>query len=523
MRWYDATVRRTAGHRIEVEAPWCCSGIFHGWAMDASELLKSSLKTSLLKLECPFTWWSPTKDCDINDMEERLNDQVEFLITTRRYMIYNSLAYIKHLKGENEEAIAQLGIAEEHIPKTQSDERDIKCVVTYGNYAWLYYHTNELEKAQDYINKVATIHKKFETALSSNVLLAEIYGEHGWCVLTFCREHYEKAKECFQKALEIDPENPEWNTGYATAVYRLEGVKETKCPTNELLSLELLKRAVQLNPKDTVVRALLGLKHQDLNHAKEAKKCIEEARRQTPDYPYLLRYVAKFYRREGMTKEALDVLHKAIQLTPSSGFLHHQAGHCYRQNMIQLKRDAKAAKFNFQPTGTYTQQIREMIRYATFYFEKALELKTSFVCAHIDLANMYTDGNQYQKAEETFKKVLSMENLTCEEKQRIHNSYGVYEEYHRKSESEAIRHHKEVLMISIRTKTKQRSEKNLNKLAERIIKRNPSDATGFALLGFVHQQNGENMQAIDCYEKAHKRDPYNEEYLSALCDMRLKI
>ncbi|KAM4702849.1 LOW QUALITY PROTEIN: uncharacterized protein WCC33_011380 [Rhinophrynus dorsalis] len=480
-----------------------------------SEPLKESLKSQLLKLECHFTWTLLKENIMIENVEERLYDQITFLFSTQRHRIYNLLAYIKHLKGENDEAITQLQKAEEHIQVSQAVDTDIKRTVTYSNYAWLYYHTNQVKKCDLYIKKVETICKKFESTPDQNALLPEIYGEQGWSLLTLGKKYYERAKDCFEQALDLDPENPELNSGYATAVYRLESYSNFKYSVDEGKSLQLLKRAVELNEKDTVVKALLALKYKYLGQAELGKRFIEG----TPDYPYLLRYAAKFYRSVGKTDEAIKLLKKAIALTPTSGSLHHQMGLCYRNLIYQLIKSAKYAKFNFQPTYSYTEQIKDNILYAIFHFEKTIELAHTFVEAYVDLANIYIRGNQYQKAEETFQKALNLQSLTCEEKQDVHLNYGHFKEFQIRSESEAIYHYKEALLIPNITKARSFAVSDLKRMAEKIIRRDPSYATGFGLLGYAYQQKGQNAEAIENYKKALKLDPYNAEYLCALSDM----
>ncbi|XP_069835190.1 interferon-induced protein with tetratricopeptide repeats 5-like [Dendropsophus ebraccatus] len=295
-----------------------------------SGISEEALKTHLLQLKCHFTWELLVKH---TELEDRLNDQVTFLVTKNKYMVYNLLAYMMHLKGDYPKAIAILEKAEEMIKENYPDGTDHRYLVTYGNYAWVFYYFNQYEESQKYIDKVEQIHKELKDTSDR----AEIYGEKAWALLTFSADHYEEAKQCFEKALELEPEDPEWNSGYATAVYRLEGFNGRQCPASECRSIELLERAVEKNPNDAVVKALLALKLLDLNRSDEGKTYIEEALEQAPSSPYVLRYVAKFYRRAGMVDEALRVLETAINLTPTSGFLHYQIGLCYRKKYLTKK------------------------------------------------------------------------------------------------------------------------------------------------------------------------------------------
>eukprot|EP00079_Xenopus_tropicalis_P011415 XP_002937238.2 PREDICTED: interferon-induced protein with tetratricopeptide repeats 5-like [Xenopus tropicalis] len=457
-----------------------------------SDIRGNSLQNRLLKLECHFTWTFFKEEFDIDNIEERLHDQIAFLPSTHRHRLHNLLAYTSYLKGDNQEAIRQLQKAEELLQGTQTAHLDIKRAVTYSNYAWLYYHSNQFSKAQSYLERVEAIYQKCESSPEHDILLTERYGEQAWALLTLYGKYCERAKECFEKALVLDPDNPELNSGYATVMYRLENQDLILYETSKYKSIELLKRAVKLNENDTVIKALLALKYVYLGQAEEGGKIMEEALRQTPDSPYLLRHAGKFYRIVGKTDVAITILKKALNQTPTSGSLHHQIGLCYREKM---KFDAMSS--------------------AIFHFEKAVELKIFFVEAYIDLARMYGRANQFDKAEDTFQKVLHLKNLTLEDKQEIHFGYALFQQQAARSESEAIRHYKEVLMIPNKTRLRAFSKTNLKQLAEQNIQNNPSDPTGFRLLGFIYQ-----LYAIDYYEKSVELDPDNEDILSALSCMK---
>nr|XP_033795987.1 interferon-induced protein with tetratricopeptide repeats 5-like isoform X2 [Geotrypetes seraphini] len=485
------------------------------------EISKNSLKTKLLQLECHFTWELLKEDSDLDELEEALHDQLEFLFPNCRSMVYNLLAYVNQLKGNNVEALANLQKAEELIQEVQDDDISTKIITTYGNYAWIYYDMDQLENANTYLGKVEDICKMLLSTSPYKVPVSDVYGEKGWALLKFCGQYYEKAKECFQKALEKDPEGPEWNSGYATVVYRLEGFNIKKYTPEDCESVELLRRAIKLNPKDTVVMALLGLKLQEMNRSEEGEKYIKEALAKTPNLPYLLRYVAKFYRRQGRVDEAIKLLKRAVSFTPRSGFLHHQLGISYRKKMIELKKTAHASKYSVR--NDFSKQIQELIWYAIYHFVFVVEQKTKFVYAKIDLANMYVEANQHDKAENMFQEVLRMEKLTDVEKQEIYLNCGRYEEYQKKSESEALRYYTAGLRLQIGSIARDLCQRALQKFAERKIQRNGADASGFGLLGLIHQLKGEKKEAIECYEKALELDPDNEEYLSGICNMRLSI
>ncbi|MGH0117335.1 UNVERIFIED_CONTAM: hypothetical protein FKN15_013858 [Acipenser sinensis] len=303
--------------------------------------MDNSLKTKLLQLECQFTWDFKKEDTSIADLEERLHEEIQFSLRKYKGSSYNHLAYVKHLQGLNKEALTFLEQAEEITRKDHGDEFENLVIVTYGNFAWVYYHMGELTKAENYLEKLEDICKKFNnTASRYSVLLPAVYGEKGlsflkhlqgvneealkylqqaeeitwkdhedefeklvivtygnfawvhyhmgelnkaqsylekledickrlpkdlppavyrekrWTFLRVWDKNCDKSKECFEKALELEPDEKEWNYGYANVLYcqRRAGTAEDSD------ALKQLRRAQKLDPENTVIMVLLGLK-----------------------------------------------------------------------------------------------------------------------------------------------------------------------------------------------------------------------------------------------------------------------
>ncbi|NXL31062.1 IFIT5 protein, partial [Glaucidium brasilianum] len=477
-----------------------------------STISNNPLESSLRQLECHFTWSLLQQDVDLDDLEETVNDQTEFLIKSN-ITNYNLLSYVCYLKNSNEEALRNLQKAEEVAQKHHPDEIPRRSLVTWGNYAWIYYHMERYEEAKTYLSKVENSCKKLSSTAQWKTELPEIYAEQGWALLKFGRKYYERAKNCFENALKNEPNNPEFNAGYAITMYRLESFIYTESEDLNL-SLKSLQRAVELNPKDTFIMALLALKLQDFKQVDEGERYIEEAMQQTPDIPYVLRYASKFYRRKGELEKALEILKKALAVTPKSAFLHHQLGLCYRAKLFQLKKSTRYP---------HKEQVQELIRLSIFHFKTVIDQKPKFFSAYIDLANMYAQEKRYEKAEETFQKACQINILFCDDKQEFCYNYGRFQHLHMKSESEAIRYYIEGLKMEKCTYFFHKCRSALKKLVEQRIQGGLGVAKDFGTLGFIHNLSSEKREAIECYEKAIALSPDNEEYLSILCELRLSI
>uniref|UniRef100_A0A2K5XX94 Interferon induced protein with tetratricopeptide repeats 3 n=1 Tax=Mandrillus leucophaeus TaxID=9568 RepID=A0A2K5XX94_MANLE len=202
------------------------------------EVTKNSLEQILPQLKCHFTWNLFKEESVSRDLEDRVCNQIEFLNTEFKATMYNLLAYIKHLDGKNEAALECLRQAEELIQQEHADQAEIRSLVTWGNYAWVYYHLGRLSDAQIYVDKVKQTCKKFSNPYS--IEYPELDCEEGWTQLKCGRN--ERAKVCFEKALEEKPNNPEFSSGLAIAMYHLDNNPEKQ------FSTDVLKQAIELNP-----------------------------------------------------------------------------------------------------------------------------------------------------------------------------------------------------------------------------------------------------------------------------------
>uniref|UniRef100_H9FTY0 Interferon-induced protein with tetratricopeptide repeats 1 isoform 2 n=1 Tax=Macaca mulatta TaxID=9544 RepID=H9FTY0_MACMU len=454
------------------------------------------IEDSLIQLRCHFTWKLLIEAPEIPDLENRIWEEIQFLDTKYNGGIHNLLAYVKHLKGQNEEALKSLKEAEDLMQKEHANQASVRSLVTWSNFAWVYYHMGRLAEAQAYLDKVENICKKPSNPFRYRMECPEIDCEEGWALLKCGGKNYERAKACFEKALEGDHENPEFSTGYAISAYRLDGFKLATKGYRQF-SLLPLRQAVSLNPDNGYLKVLLALKLQDNGQEAEGEKYLEEALANMSSQTYVFRYAAKFYRRKGSVDKALELLKKALQETPTSVLLHHQIGLCYKAQMIQIKEATKG-----QPRGQNREKIDKMIRLAIFHFESAVENKPTFEVAHLDLARMYIEAGNHRKAEETFQKLLCMKPVVEETMQDIHLQYARFQEFQKKSEINAIIHYLKAIKIEQTSFIRDKSINSLKKLVLKKLQRNALDLESLSLLGFVYKLKGNMNEALEYYERA---------------------
>ncbi|XP_051055801.1 LOW QUALITY PROTEIN: interferon-induced protein with tetratricopeptide repeats 1-like [Phodopus roborovskii] len=454
----------------------------------SEESHRNLTRESLIQLRCHFTWELVIEDVDIPDLEMRISEEVEFLDIKKPVGMHNLLAYVRHLKGQHEEALQSMKEAEALIQGEQLDKRSL---VTWGNCAWVHYHMGSMAEAQTYLDKVEKTCKEFASPFRYRMDCAEMDCEEGWALLKCGRQNYRRAMACFAKALEVEPENPEYNTGYAIAAYRQDF-------NDNSVSLEPLRKAVRLNPEDSYIKILLALKLQNLGKPDEANMYIEEAQANTSYQTSLFGHLAKFYLREGFVEKALHLLHRALQEKPFSAFLHHQTGLCYKRQLFQIKKAT-----NMQPRGHNRERADQLIRLAMFHFQKTLELRPTFETAYVNLAEMHIETGQFGMAEDNFQKVLSMRNLDVTIQQDIHFRYGRFQQFQKRSEDRAITHYIKGLKIDVTSSyIRNKLLEALQKLVERRIHQHVHIVESISLLGFVNRLRGDISEALRCYEKA---------------------
>ncbi|KAM4851975.1 interferon-induced protein with tetratricopeptide repeats 1B [Thomomys bottae] len=443
------------------------------------------------QLRCHFTWGLEIENSEVPDLENRIREEIEFLDTKYNVGIHNLLAYVKHLQGQDEEALQSLKEAEDLIQRQHADLSDTRSLVTWGNYAWLYYHMDRLEEAQTYLDKVENTCQRLASVFRYRMECPEMDCAEGWALLKCGRQNYERARVCFEKALKVEPENPEFSTGYAITLYRLD------YDINHVISLNALQQAVRLNPEDTYIKVLLGLKLQDVKREDEGEMYIEEALRSPTSLMYILRYAAKFYRRKGCVEKALPLLERALPSMPFSADLHYQRGLCYRELVFQEKNHT-----NRWPRWQNRENKDELVQPAICEFQETLKLKPTFEMAYVALAEMHAEIGQYREAEDNFQIALNMKDCADHLKQEIHLRYGKFQRFHQKSDAKAITQYLNGLRIKEISLSRERLFNALENLAKKCLHQNINVVESLGLLGLIHKLKGDMDSALQYYERA---------------------
>uniref|UniRef100_A0A8I3MEJ6 Interferon induced protein with tetratricopeptide repeats 2 n=2 Tax=Canis lupus familiaris TaxID=9615 RepID=A0A8I3MEJ6_CANLF len=446
-----------------------------------SESTRKALESCLWQLKCHFTWTLVDGGKSLDDFEDKVCDATEFQNNEFKATVFNILAYIKHRRGHNKAALECLWQAEELIQREHSDQAEIRSLVTWGNYAWVYYHLGRFADAQIYVDKVRRVCEKSHSPYSLES--PELDFQEGWARLQCGRKHNERAKVCFEKALERNPKNPEFIYGLAIASYRLETWPLPQNPINPL------RRAIRLNPDNQYVKVLLALKLQKMKEEGEGESLIEEVLEETSCATDVLCGAAKLYQRKGALDKAVELLKKALEGMPNNAYLHWHIGCLYRTKVLDLLQDTGKNEMYGK-----REKLEEAMGQAVYHLKRVDEANANLSCVCSYLACLYAQAGQYDKAEHYFQKEFSKE-LSPGAKQVLHLRYGNFQLYEMKREDKAIHHFIEGMKIDQKSKEKEKMKNKLQKIACIRLSKNRTDSVALHLLAFLQELNGEMQPA----------------------------
>lgn len=411
------------------------------------------LEAELLKLECHFTWKLKKEDLDLTDLLNRLEQHADLNLggDAGLAQTYNSLGFVKYLLGSLQDALEFLQKCIELTKKSHKDDGDKWLLVPYGNLAWLQYHLRCFIECESYLEKIRSIVQKFpDSALG---LHHEVLGEKAWAFFKFSRKYYNQAKEYFQKALDLEPMNAEWNCGYAFVLHRIEAQSSsvTDSPT-----IKQLRRAIETNSDNDELKAILAVRLAQCMEYDEGETLVEEALEGSPNAPNVIRYVGKFLRAYGSVERSIALFKRALEKSLSPAFIHHQLALCYKSKTTALQREKSK---NSSTTGAEIQKLRSQCIY---HLDKATELKPGFIIAMTELAVQYSEDGKLDRAEELFQQTLQIAKEKNESLQQVYLYYGQFQQYRRRCLPEAITCYMECLKIDEDTQDGKKSAKYLN-------------------------------------------------------------
>uniref|UniRef100_A0AAY4DFG8 Uncharacterized protein n=1 Tax=Denticeps clupeoides TaxID=299321 RepID=A0AAY4DFG8_9TELE len=331
---------------------------------------------------------------------------------------FSILAFVLHLEGETEMALEYLCKAEEALKEDKRDETDF--IVTYSSFAWIHHHLKNQKDMERYRDKVRSI--------SREGAAATVHGEKGWSFLKLGSMFFERAKESFEKALELNPENPTYNMEDSAAVKQL-------------------RKTLALYPDFTEAMTLLAVKK-----TQESCELVLKALSLSPNEKHIKKYLVH-YIKKCSPEESLEMIKSALVQTPTSNY--YEVGVCYKEKYVQLiksgRRDEAAA------------YVKKCIR----FLSEAVRLDPSNTNAMMNLAEAYAEDQQLQRAEEIFTNLIQEGQLGEKDKQHCHFIYGRFLYFKRNDEDRSVEQYKEAYKIQVYSGDRKKAGERLRQVATR--------------------------------------------------------
>nr|XP_055075147.1 interferon-induced protein with tetratricopeptide repeats 5-like [Misgurnus anguillicaudatus] len=226
------------------------------------------------------------------------------------------------------------------------------------------------------------------------------------------------------------------------------------------------------------LKLLLALKLAEFKLFDEAEDLVERALEMSPDSPHVIRYVGKYQRNYGSVDRSISLLKRALDVSPNSAFIHHQLALCYKKIKEQFREQPECQRFRHLSIS---------------HFEKAITLKSDFIIAMAQLAILYGEDGQIDRAEEVFQTALFTAKEKTEGLQQLNLYYGEFQQYRKRCQHLAIKYYKDCLQMAPDTRDGKKSAKNLRKIADKRLSYNTNDTRALGILEFIEQVTGEKQ------------------------------
>ncbi|XP_061438630.1 interferon-induced protein with tetratricopeptide repeats 5-like [Rhineura floridana] len=277
-------------------------------------------------------------------------------------------AYLQHLQGDYREALGSLREAEEVLKRDHLANFSRQALVTYGNYAWVYYHLANFDMVELYLGRIRETCRSLASSETYSVLTPEIHAQKGWSLLAVGFRNREEAQECFRMALQGDESNEEFNAGLATSVYAC--YCHTWAPDHLEEAQRLLEEVVDHQPQNYEAKVYLAKLLQTVDM--ERSSCLAEDAVQNSFNPEVLRKASKVYVPQRLPR-AISILNQAIVLDCGYHLLHNDLGLSYMKLLERASQDDR----------------ENIVAAAIESFKRSLEIDSSSIFSRLKLAKLY--------------------------------------------------------------------------------------------------------------------------------------
>ncbi|XP_033019380.1 interferon-induced protein with tetratricopeptide repeats 5-like [Lacerta agilis] len=327
------------------------------------------LRSKLESLQCHFTWDFEIKDkVDALHILQTLAPQAQHTPHRNRGTYLAMRAYLQDFQGNYEEALDSLREAEGALKRDHPANFSRQALVTYGNYAWVYYHLINYDMVDLYLGRIHDICRSLASPEAYSAMIPEIHAQKGWSLLAGGFRNGDEAAECFRNALEAEASNEEFQAGLAVSAYA--SYTHSWAAEQREEAQKLLEEVVTRQPQNYEAKAYLAraLEREDVERA----LCLADDVAQESVNPEVLRTISRLYKPQSLPR-AISILKKAIVLDPGYHLPHHDLGMCYLTQLESSPGDVGG----------------EVVEAAIESFKRSLEMDPFSIFSRLKLAKVY--------------------------------------------------------------------------------------------------------------------------------------
>lgn len=298
-------------------------------------------------------------------------------------------------------------------------------------------------------------------------LIPDIQAQKGWSLLAIRARNGERARECFDVALMLEPENRSFRTGLGMALYSsCVFFRQPDIASEATIQLE---RIVHEQPNNYRAKIYLA-KLLEQSDREKSTGLIEECAEKSSD-PEVLKSSALFWIPQS-TERAFEILQRALQQDPGYHLLYQALAKCYKQQWLEAKQEDK--------NNILDAAIKDLQQIV----QKHPDLDLTLV--KLQLAEFIGERDPAQE-EETYKELQEKINslsLKCRQALNLH--WGKFFLYRKRSLDMAKAKFMDGYSISVQTNQRRECDRKLRKVAQ-LYQRNGDVAATEAILRFLNE------------------------------------
>lgn len=436
---------------------------------------KEQLKEKLDALQCHFTWKMGVESFNPPHILQKLDVEIKHTAHQNQVALLGLQAYLQQLNNQSSEALQSLRAAEEHNKEEEQLASTAGSVIIYGNYAWVHYLQASYQEAETCLERAQQL---CPTPWDVR-LIPHVMAQKGWALLAIRARNGERARECFNVALMLEPENRSFRTGLGMALYSSWNFFWQPDIASEAI-IEL-KKIVHEQPNNYRAKIYLARLLEQIDKEKSIG-LVDECAEKSSD-PEVLKLSVLFWMPRS-TQRAVEIIQRALQQDPGYHLLYQALAKCYKQQWLQASQEDK--------DNILDKAIKDLQQIVQTHPDLDLTLVKLQLAEFIGVRDPAREEEIYKELQEKIDAL----SLRC--RQALHLFWGKFFLYRGGSEDRAKAKFMDGYVIFVETDQRRECGRRLRKMAQ------------------IYQRNGDTNAASAIHRFLKEADQHLPGQLSAL-------